>query len=100
MDRILKYGPEEIDFASVVQRLTAMEDKIVKMFAIDDRVTRVERSVCKNDDSIKTLFSLYYQTNSMAAKLKPQSVDVNTSVSALSSQFSQENLPDLLSKQI
>ena len=82
MDRIPKYGPEEIDFASVVQRLTAMEDKIVKMFSIDDRVTQVERSVCKNDDSIKTLFSLYYQTNSMAAKLKPQSVDVNTSVSA------------------
>ena len=79
MDRIPKYAPEEIDLASVVQRLSVVEDKLLNLHTVENKVAQVERSVTKNDDSVKTLFDLFYQSNSMAAKLK-QSVNVSDSV--------------------
>ena len=70
MDRVPKYGPEEIDLSSIVDRLTAVESKISRISKIESHLSTIERSTDKNRDSIDTLFHFYYQSNSMAATLK------------------------------
>jgi hypothetical protein len=74
MDRIPKYGPEEIDLTSVVDRLAAVESKMSRINKIDSRLNNVECSSVKNKDSIDTLFSFYYQSHSMSSRLQSLSV--------------------------
>ena len=47
MDRIPKYAPEEIDLASVVQRLSVVEDKLLNLHTVENKVAQVERSFTK-----------------------------------------------------
>ena len=70
IDRVPTYGPEEIDLASIVDRLTAVESTITRISKTESHLSTVERSTDKNRDSIDTLFHFYYQSNSMAATLK------------------------------
>ena len=98
MDRVPKYAPEEIDLASVVQRLSIVEDRLLGMNTLEDKVTKVQRDTCKNQDSITTLFDLYYQSSSLAAKVKAQpvkSANVSVAGTSVNTQSMQPNEPDL-----
>ena len=96
MDRIPKYAPEEIDLAFVVQRLSIVEDRLLGMNTLEDKVNaKVQRDTCKIQDS---LFDLYYQSSSLAAKVKAQPVkSSNVSFAGISvnTQSMQPNEPVL-----
>ena len=48
MDRVPKYAPEEIDLASVVQRLSIVDERLLGMNTLEDKVTKVQGDTCKN----------------------------------------------------
>ena len=59
LDRVPKYGPEELDLVSLVERVNRLE--------MDRNL--IEKKVAKNTDSVETLFAIHHRTNSFAAKV-------------------------------
>ena len=63
LSKLPKYGPEELDVTSIVQRLNEVEKKC-------ESIEKIEKTVGENSDSISTLFNIQYETKSYAAKAR------------------------------
>jgi hypothetical protein len=75
LDRLPKHGPEEFDLVSVLDRLLALEH--------NQKIC--EKRMCRNTDSIETLFSMYGANHSYAAKAKsPKNTETSNQCEVLS----------------
>ena len=59
LNRLPKHGPEELDMVDMLERIQALEHS-QKLY---------EKRVCKNTDSIETLFKIHNDSHSFAAKV-------------------------------